>query len=207
MTVHKEGRRQIPVQVNVNRQEETITAIPRSLHPHDNLETFFDFKLVIFGLLLRHWVFQLAHSDFFFFAISPCRVLPSIGRRTKPNATWNFSRISPSKRPPSRWNNRRASSSAGFPIRFSSPTFLLRSLRYLTSALIGHSSVNDLIALLQSEWVGADRLKEFCNGRQIYQLVSKPEIDGREAEIKSESRKINHKKWQGCNWFFFCFST
>ena len=67
MTVHKEGRRQIPVQVNVNRQEETITAIPRSLHPHDNLETFFDFKLVIFGLLLRHWVFQLAHSDFFFF--------------------------------------------------------------------------------------------------------------------------------------------
>ena len=69
MTVHKEGRRQIPVQVNVNRQEETITAIPRSLHPHDNLETFFDFKLVIFGLLLRHWVFQLAHSHFFFFCI------------------------------------------------------------------------------------------------------------------------------------------
>jgi len=46
VTVHKEGRHQIPVQVNVNRQEETITAIPRSLHPQDNLETFFDFKLV-----------------------------------------------------------------------------------------------------------------------------------------------------------------
>ena len=38
---------------------------------------------------------------------------------------------------------------------------------------------------LQSEWMGADRLEEFCSGRQIYQLVSRPDEIVRESDIKS----------------------
>jgi len=40
-------------------------------------------------------------------------------------------------------------------------------------------------SLIQSEWMGADRLEEFCSGRQIYQLVSRPDEIVRESDIKS----------------------
>lgn len=136
VTVHKEGRRQIPVQVNVNRQEETITAIPRSLHPHDNLETFFDFKLgiAIYRAQNETECYLELLEDFSF-------------------------------------------EEAAESVKQSQGVFIRRIPDTLFVADISPS-------LVESEWVGADRLKEFCNGRQIYQLVSKPEIDGREAEIK-----------------------
>jgi hypothetical protein len=47
ITMHKEGRHQIPVQVTINHQEATITAVPLSAHPqlHSDVETFYDFRL------------------------------------------------------------------------------------------------------------------------------------------------------------------
>ena len=50
MTIHKVGRRTIPVRVTINHEEETIWSMPISIASEDNeqqhheLETFYDFK-------------------------------------------------------------------------------------------------------------------------------------------------------------------
>lgn len=53
MTVHKVGRRRIPVKVTINHQEKTIWSVPVSsqtedaVHHHE-LETIYDFEAVTF---------------------------------------------------------------------------------------------------------------------------------------------------------------
>ncbi|KAI9561505.1 hypothetical protein GHT06_012463 [Daphnia sinensis] len=45
MTIHKVGRRRIPVRVRINHEEETIWSVPVSTHgDHHQLETLYDFK-------------------------------------------------------------------------------------------------------------------------------------------------------------------
>ncbi|XP_057377267.1 centrosomal protein of 164 kDa-like [Daphnia carinata] len=45
MTIHKVGRRRIPVRVRINHEEETIWSVPVSTHgDHHELETLYDFK-------------------------------------------------------------------------------------------------------------------------------------------------------------------
>lgn len=47
MTIHKVGRRRIPVRVRINHEEETIWSVPVSTHgDHHQLETLYDFKSV-----------------------------------------------------------------------------------------------------------------------------------------------------------------
>lgn len=47
MTIHKVGRRRIPVRVRINHEEETIWSVPVSTRDdHHELETLYDFKSV-----------------------------------------------------------------------------------------------------------------------------------------------------------------
>jgi len=46
MTIHKVGRKLIPVRVIINREEETIWSIPVTKGEHHELETLYDFKAV-----------------------------------------------------------------------------------------------------------------------------------------------------------------
>ena len=46
MTIHKVGRKRIPVRVIINHEEETIWSIPVTKGEHHELETLYDFKAV-----------------------------------------------------------------------------------------------------------------------------------------------------------------
>ncbi len=63
MTIHKVGRKMIPVRVIINHEEETIWSIPVTKGEHHELETLYDFKTVseffIFFFFFIYYVFIL----------------------------------------------------------------------------------------------------------------------------------------------------
>lgn len=59
MTIHKVGRKRIPVRVIINHEEETIWSIPVTKGEHHELETLYDFKAVKFIFQSRFFIFHL----------------------------------------------------------------------------------------------------------------------------------------------------